>query len=228
MGDIIASGLRVSLTVGLAAIPLALLIGIVAGVLGALRPGSPLDLASLSVALMGVSLPSFVTGTLLLLLFAGVLGVLPAGGWPEGGWSDPIGLLPRLLLPALTLAVLPAAYIARLIRLGLADVMTSDFIRTARAKGLSRHQTLFRHALKVALLPVVSYLGPAAAGALTGSFVVEKVFALPGLGSHFVTAVLDKDQFLILGIVLTYSTLLVGLNLLVDVAYAFVDPRIEV
>lgn len=226
VGDIIASGLRVSLTVGLAAIPIALLIGTAAGVVGALRPGSPLDLASLAVALVGVSLPAFVTGTVLLLLFAGILGVLPAGGWPEGGWSDPLRLLPRLILPALTLAVLPAAYIARLVRLGLADVMSSDFIRTARAKGLSQRQALFRHALKVAYLPVVSYLGPATAGALTGSFVVEKVFALPGLGAHFVTAVLDKDQFLILGIVLTYSTILVVLNLLVDIAYAWFDPRI--
>ena len=162
-----------------------------------------------------------------MLLFAGVLRWLPVGGWPDDGWGDPLAALPRIVLPALTLAVLPAAYIARLLRLGLADVMAGDFIRTARAKGLSRRQALFRHALKVAYLPVVSYLGPATAGALTGSFVVEKVFALPGLGTHFVTAVLEKDQFLILGIVLTYSTILIVLNLVVDVAYAFFDPRIE-
>jgi oligopeptide transport system permease protein len=132
-----------------------------------------------------------------------------------------------VVLPAVTLAAAPAAYIARLTRLGLADVMASDFVRTARAKGAGHLRVLFRHALKVAFLPVLSFLGPAAAAAMTGSFVVEKVFDVPGLGEHFVDAVRNKDQFLILGVVLVYATMLVVFNLAVDLAYAFVDPRIE-
>lgn len=218
VSDIIRHALPVSAMIGLAALAAALILGMAAGVIGALRPGSVLDLSSLAMAVVGVSLPSFVTGSLLLVLFAGVLRWAPVGGW--GGPE-------HLILPALTLAAGPAAYIARLIRLGLADVMSSDFIRTARAKGLSQHQALFRHAMKVAFLPVLSFLGPAAAVTMTGSFVVEKVFSVPGLGKHFVNAVLNKDQFLILGVVLTYSAILVVFNLLVDLAYAWVDPRIE-
>lgn len=228
VSDIIANGLPVSATLGALALVIALVIGTLAGVAGALWPKSPLDLASLTAALLGISLPSFVTGSLLLV---GVV-VLQAwmgitrGDWlwiPAGGW----GSFKQLLLPALTLGLAPAAYIARLIRLGLADIMSSDFVRTARAKGLSRTGALFKHAMKVAYLPVLSFMGPAAAAAMTGSFVIEKVFALPGLGEHFVNAVINKDQFLILGIVLTYATLLVLFNLVVDVAYAWIDPRIE-
>lgn len=218
VADIIAKGLPVSATVGIAAVVMALFIGMAAGVLGALKPGSMLDSASLAVALVGVSLPTFVTGALLIMLFAGVLHWVDVGAW--GRWHD-------VLLPALTLSLAPAAYIARLIRLGLAEVMSSDFIRTARAKGLSQSQALRRHALKVAFLPVLSFLGPAAAATMTGSFVVEQLFNLPGIGRDFVTAVTGKDQFLILGVVLVYATILVTFNLIVDVAYAWVDPRIE-
>lgn len=216
--DIIASGLPVSATVGVAALIVALHLGVVAGVLGALRPGSVADLSSLAVALVGVSLPSFVTGSVLLVVFGALLRWSPIGGWGQPS---------HLVLPALTLGIMPAAYIARLVRLGLADVLSSDFIRTARAKGLSHGSALFRHALKVAFLPVLSFLGPAAAATMTGSFVVEKVFSVPGLGEHFVNAVLNKDQFLILGVVLTYSAILILFNLVVDVAYAWVDPRID-
>jgi oligopeptide transport system permease protein len=219
VADLIAEGLPVSVMVGALALVVALCLGTLAGVTGALRPGSWLDSGSLMVALLGVSLPSFVTGSVLLVVFAGLLGWLPVGGW--GDWR-------HLILPAVTLGIAPAAYIARLVRLGLADVMTSDFIRTARAKGLSHRRALFGHAMKVAYLPVLSFLGPAAAGAMTGSFVVEQVFNLPGLGEHFVAGVLNKDQFLILGVVLVYATMLVGFNLVVDVAYAWLDPRIEV
>lgn len=215
---IIAQGLPVSAALGLAALIVALLIGTVAGVAGALWPRSPLDLSSLTVALIGISLPNFVTGSILLFVFAGLLPWFPVGGW---------GSASQFVLPAVTLGLAPAAYIARLIRLGLADVMSSDYIRTARAKGLSRHTALFKHALKVAYLPVLSFMGPAAAATMTGSFVVEKVFTIPGLGDHFVNAVLNKDQYLILGVVLTYATMLVLFNLVVDVAYAWLDPRIE-
>jgi oligopeptide transport system permease protein len=218
VNDIIREGLPVSAGLGLIALVLALFIGVGAGVIGALRPGSALDLSSLVVALIGVSLPAFVTGSVLLVVFAGMLHWLPVMG------SD----TPKhFILPAITLAAAPAAYIARLIRLGLADVMSSDFVRTARAKGLSRSRALFKHALKVAFLPVLSFLGPAAAATMTGSFVVEQVFTIRGIGQHFVNAVLNKDQFLILGVVLVYSVMLVVFNLVVDVAYAWVDPRIE-
>ncbi|MEM9881856.1 MAG: ABC transporter permease [Planctomycetota bacterium] len=216
--QIIGEGLRVSVSLGLAALVVALVLGTVAGVVGALRPGSPLDSASLGVALLGISLPNFVTGTVLLVLFAGVL-----NWFPIGGWTSPAAVV----LPAVTLGLAPAAYIARLIRLGLADVMSADYLRTARAKGLSHSAALFKHALKVAYLPVLSFLGPAAASVMTGSFVVEKVFNLPGLGEYFVNSVLNKDQSLILGIVLVYATMLILFNLVVDVAYAWLDPRIE-
>ena len=219
VNQIIARGLPVSAQLGAAALLLAVVIGVGAGVVGALRPGSAWDGASLGLALVGVSLPAFVTGSVLLVVFAGLLRWFPVGGW---------GRPQDLVLPAVTLSLMPAAYIARLVRLGLADVMSSDFVRTARAKGLSEWRIVTRHALKVAFLPVLSFLGPAAAATLTGSFVVEQVFNIPGLGEHFVTAVLNKDQTLILGVVLVYSVLLVGFNLAVDVAYAWVDPRIEV
>lgn len=218
VNDIIFSGLPVSAILGVGALIVALHLGLIAGVVGALRPGSAWDMSSLTMALIGVSLPTFVTGAILLTVFAGLLQMFPVGGW---------GTASHMVLPAITLGAFPAAYIARLIRLGLADVMSSDFVRTAMAKGLSRDQALFKHALKVAFLPVLSFLGPAAAATMTGSFVVEQVFAIPGLGEHFVNAVLNKDQFLILGLVLVYSTLLVLFNLIVDVAYAWVDPRID-
>ena len=225
VGDIIRQALPISAQLGVAAMIVGIVLGTLAGVAGALRPGSPLDLSSLAIALIGVSLPNFVTGSVLLAVFAGMLKWFPVGGW--GGFTTG-QVLGHLVLPAITLGVWPAAYIARLVRLGLADVMSSDYIRTARAKGLSRSGALFKHALKVAYLPVLSFLGPASATVLTGSFVVEKVFNIPGLGEHFVQAVINKDQFLILGVVLTFSTILILFNLLVDVAYAWIDPRIEV
>ena len=219
VAEILGQGLPVSMSLGVAALAVAVFLGTFAGVAGALRPGSLLDGGSLALTLIGISLPSFVTGTVLLVVFAGLLRWLPLGQW-EGPQS--------MILPALTLGLAPAAYIARLIRLGLADIMASDYIRTARAKGASHRRAVFRHALKVACLPVLSFLGPAAAGVMTGSFVVEKVFNLPGVGKYFVESVLNKDQFLILGIVLVYATLLIVFNLIVDVAYAWLDPRIEV
>jgi len=236
VNEIIADGLPYSMMLGAAAIIIALVLGIGAGIIGALRPGSPLDMASLGIALVGISLPSFVIGSVLLVLFVGMWRIAPVGPWEWPGWEiwtalwwqDTAEMLRRMVLPAVTLGLAPAAYIARLIRLGLADVMNSDFIRTARAKGLAQHEALFQHALKVAFLPVLSFLGPAAAAAMTGSFVVERVFNIPGLGDHFVNAVLNKDQFLILGLVLTYSTLLILFNMFVDMAYAWIDPRIEV
>ena len=219
VNEILADGLPVSITLGLAAILLALLIGLTAGIIGGLRPNGPADLLAQLVALLGISVPTFVVGAGALMLFAARWRLVPIGGW---------GGVRYLLLPALVLSLPYAAYIARLVRYGMIEEMNSDYARTARAKGLSRTGVAVKHALKNAFLPVLSYLGPAAATAMTGSFVVEKVFAVPGIGQHFVDAVTGKDITLIMGVVLVYATMLVLFNLAVDVLYRFVDPRIEV
>jgi oligopeptide transport system permease protein len=219
VNEILAAGLPVSVTLGLTAILLACAIGITTGVIGAIRPGTWADFATLIVALVGISLPTFVIGTALLVVFAVNMRLFPVGGW---------GGLTHLVLPAITLALPFAAYIARLTRFGMADQLDADYVRTARAKGVKEWKVVLKHALKNAFLPVLSYLGPAAAIALTGSFVVEKVFAVPGIGTHFVDAVLSKDLTLIMGVVLTYATMLTVFNLIVDVLYRWVDPRIEI
>lgn len=218
VNQIIASSLPVSVALGLAAILIATVMGLAAGVIGALRPNSFADFATLALALIGISLPSFVIGTMVLIAFPVWLGVGRVGGW---------GTVGDLLLPAFTLSLPFAAYIARLTRMGMIETLSSDFIRTARAKGLSERAVVLRHALKNAFLPVLSFLGPAAAQAMTGSFVVEKVFNVPGVGQHFVNAVLNKDLFLIMGVVLIYASMLIALNLAVDVMYRWVDPRID-
>lgn len=219
VNEILAAQLPVSIVLGLTAIMLACFIGITAGVLGALRPGSWIDMTTLLIALIGISLPAFVTGTVLLVVLAVNMGFFPIGGW---------GSLSHIALPALALSLPFAAYIARLVRSGMLEELQSDYVRTARAKGLPERVVVLKHALKNAFLPVLSYLGPATAAAMTGSFVVEKVFAVPGVGTHFVDAVLGKDLTLITGVVLVYSTLLILLNLVVDVLYRWIDPRIQV
>jgi oligopeptide transport system permease protein len=218
VNEIVASALPVSVVLGFAAILIALGLGLLAGVVGAVKPNSFADLATLMVALIGISLPSFVSGMLLLIFFAVLWPLLPVGGW---------GTVPQMILPAVTLSLPFAAYIARLTRMGMIEALGADYIRTARAKGLAENTVLFKHALKNAFLPVLSYLGPATAFAMTGSFVVEKVFNVPGLGQHFVNAVLNKDLFLIMGVVLIFATMLVLFNLVVDVLYRWVDPRIS-
>lgn len=218
VNDIVAAALPVSVTLGAAAMLLAVVIGVTAGVVGAARPNSIADLATLAVALVGISLPSFVIGTVLLLVFGVWAAALPVGGW---------GKPANMILPAVTLSLPFAAYIARLTRMGMVEHLGSDFVRTARAKGVHELRVLLRHALKNAFLPVLSYLGPATALAMTGSFVVERVFNVPGLGQHFVNAVQNKDLFLIMGVVLVFATMLILFNLAVDVLYRWVDPRIE-
>lgn len=218
VNEILAAGLPVSITLGLTAILIACVTGIGAGVIGGARPGSLRDLATLIIALVGISLPTFVIGTALLVVFAVWLKALPVAGW--GSWR-------HLVLPAITLSAPFAAYIARLTRYGMIEQLQADYVRTARAKGVGEWAIILKHALKNALLPVLSYLGPATAMAMTGSFVVEKVFAVPGIGTHFVNGVLSKDLTLIMGVVLTYSALLIVLNLVVDVLYRWVDPRID-
>jgi len=218
VNEIVGSALPVSVTLGGAAIVIALVLGVGAGVIGAVRPNSLADLVSLAIAMIGISLPSFVIGTLLLLVFAVLIPLMPVGGW--GGPT-------RAILPSITLSLPFAAYIARLTRMGMIEALGTDYVRTARAKGASERAVLFKHALKNALLPVISFLGPAAALAMTGSFVVEEVFTVPGMGQHFVNAVQNKDLFLIMGVVLIFATMLIVFNLAVDILYRWVDPRIE-
>ena len=218
VNQIIASALPVSIALGLTSILIATVLGLAAGVIGALKPNSWADFATLALALIGISLPTFVIGAVLLIVFPVWLGVGRVGGW---------GTPADLLLPAFTLSLPFAAYIARLTRLGMIETLSADYIRTARAKGLSERTVVLKHALKNAFLPVMSYLGPAAAAAMTGSFVIEKVFNVPGIGQHFVNGVLNKDLFLIMGVVLVYATILIFLNLAVDVLYRWIDPRIE-
>jgi oligopeptide transport system permease protein len=168
-------------------------------------------------ALFAISLPPFVIGPLLVLLFAIYVPLLPVGGW---------GSFQSLILPSITLAAPYAAYIARLTRASMLEVLTQDYIRTARAKGLSENTVIYKHALRVAILPVVSFLGPLAANLLTGSIVVESIFSIPGAGGFFVNSVLNRDGFLLAGVVIVYCTLLVLFNLVVDVLYGFLDRRI--
>lgn len=218
VNEIVAGSLPVSITLGAAAIVIATFVGVIAGVVGAVRPNSLADLSTLAVALVGISLPNFVIGTVLLLVFGVWLKWLPIGGW---------GGIEKMIMPALTLSLPFAAYIARLTRMGMIEQLGSDYIRTARAKGATETTVVLKHALKNAFLPVLSFLGPASALAMTGSFVVERVFNVPGIGQHFVNAVQNKDLFLIMGVVLIFATMLVLLNLVVDVAYRWIDPRIE-
>lgn len=217
--EIMRAALPVSLQLGALALAAAVTLGVAVGLASAASPGGLLGYSSMLLVLIGVSLPTFVTGTLLLLLMGLWLGLAPLGGW---------GRPSQALLPALTLALPHAAYIARLLRSALLEALTEDYVRTARARGLSQARVLLTHALPNAILPVLSYLGPAAAAIFTGSFVVEKIFSIPGMGTHVVESINNRDQSLILATVLVYATLLAAFNLLVDLLYGLVDPRIRV
>ena len=216
--ELLAQSLPVSALLGGTAFVLAVSAGIWLGSIAAIRRGTLADTGSMFIALGLISVPTFVTGPVLVLLFALHFGWLPAGGW-----NSPASLL----LPALALAGPATASIARLTRTSLLETLGAPFLRTARAKGVSEGRVLYIHALKIALLPVVSYLGPLAANLLTGSIVVESIFNLPGTGSFFVNAILNRDVFLLGGVVLVYCVLLVGMNLLVYLSYSWLDPRIR-
>lgn len=215
---LIGPALPVSIALGLLALVFACAIGLTLGVRAGLRPNSAADYSSMALALLGISLPNFVIGALLIILFSLGLGWLPVAGW---------GSYQHLLMPAFTLALPYAAYIARLARGGTIEVMQQDFIRTARAKGLPHKIIVLKHALKGALLPVVSFLGPAAAGIMTGSFVVETLFGVPGMGQWFVKGAVNRDYSVVLGTAIVYTTLVTCFNLVVDLAYAWLDPRVR-
>ena len=218
VGDLVRQGLPVSLTLGGLALLVALPLGIATGACAALRPGGWADRALMLAATIATLLPSFVTGPLLVLVFALLLGWLPVSGW---GGGDPR----HLLLPVIALALPTAGAIARLARAGLATTLAQDHVLTARARGLSPTRILIRHALRPALVPVASYVGPAAAGLLTGAVVVETVFALPGLGRYFVQGALNRDYPLVLAVVILYAALILFFNLIADLLYGWLDPR---
>jgi oligopeptide transport system permease protein len=216
--DLIGSALPVSLTLGLLALFLALLVGIPAGFVAGIRQNSPWDYGTMALTLLGISLPTFVIGAVLIVLLVFKWEAFPIGGW---------GTLRQLALPAVTLAAPFASIISRLSRAGILEIVHEDYVRTAKAKGLPRGEIVLKHMVRGAILPVVSYLGPAAAGILTGSFVVEKLFRIPGMGMHFVNSAINLDYSLVLGVVIIYATLLVLFNLLVDIAYGLLDPRVR-
>lgn len=220
VSELIRSGFPLSLQLGAMAIMLALFVGVSAGTVAALRQDSLLDRVVMSFAMTGISIPVFVIAPVLVLLLAVKLHWLPAG------WSGSTGAA-KFVLPVFTLALPQIAYIARLTRASMIDVLGRDFIRTARAQGLSTSTLVRVHALKPAMLPVLSYMGPAIAAILTGSVVVEEVFGIPGLGQFFVRGALNRDYTLVLGIVIFYATLIVFLNLLVDILYGVIDPRVR-
>lgn len=275
VNQILANGIGPTVMLGAIATVLALAIGLVAGTIGAVKQNSVFDYGSMSVATFGMSVPNYVTGPILVLVFALTWKAVPVSGfdvsfalwpmfvvagmyvlWRGAEWAKSglgsvtfaresacfwllVLLLascaavttlvgsPKLILPSITLALPFASRIARLMRAGMLEVIGQDYVRTARAKGLSETTVVVRHALKGGILPVVSYLGPAIAGVLTGSLVVEKIFNIPGIGREFVEAALSRDYFLVLGIVVLDGALLVSFNLVVDVVYGFLDPRIR-
>lgn len=219
VNDLIAQGAPVSFTLGALAMLLALIPGVFIGALAAMRQNSRMDYLVMSLSMIGISIPTFVMAPLLILLLAVTLGWLPAGGWD--------GSVSRMILPVVTLALPMVAYIARITRGSMIEVLHSNFIRTARAKGLPEREVMMRHALKPALLPVISYLGPATAAVLTGSVVIEQIFTIPGIGSYFVQGALNRDYTLVLGVVIFYGMLIILLNFIVDLIYAWLDPRIR-
>jgi oligopeptide transport system permease protein len=218
VNEIIAEGFPVSLQLGLSALAFALLVGIPGGVVSAWKHGGVIDRITMSVILVGISVPTFVLGPLFVFVFALTLYWFPPALW--GSWE-------QMVLPAVTLGMPYSVYIARLTRAEMLEVLSQDYIRTARAKGASEFRVLWKHALNGAMLPVVSFLGPAVADITTGSIVVEKIFAIPGLGRYFVESAFSRDYTTVLGTVVFYATLLIIANLVVDIAYKFLDPRIE-
>jgi oligopeptide transport system permease protein len=218
--ELITAGFPVSLTLGACAIAVAVLFGVTAGSIAALRQNSAVDHGVMAVSMTGISIPNFVMAPLLVLVFAVYLRWLPAGGFGSGSVRN-------LILPVTALALPQIAYLARLTRGSMIEVLRSNFVRTARAQGLPTWAVVVKHALKPALLPVVSYLGPATAAVITGSVVVEQIFSIPGLGRYFIAGALNRDYTLVMGVVVFYGVLVIVFNFLVDVAYGWLDPKVR-
>jgi oligopeptide transport system permease protein len=219
VNELIARGFPVSLTVGGLAMVLAFIVGTLIGIAAALRQNTISDYSIMGVAMLGISIPNFVIAPLMILVLAVYTGWLPAGGWD---WS-----VQRMILPVVTLALPVIAYIARLTRGSMIEVLHSNYIRTARAKGLPGYLVIWRHALKPALLPVISFMGPATAGLITGSVVIERIYSIPGLGSYFVQGALNRDYTLVMGVVIFYGVIIILLNFFVDILYSWMNPRIR-
>ena len=220
VGELLAAGAPASFRLGLMALALAGTLGIALGVAAALNQNTALDYGLMTLAMVGIAIPNFVMAPLLTLVFGVYLGWFPVAGWGDGS-------LYYLFLPIVALALPQVARIARLTRGSMIEIMNANYVRTARAKGLAERVVVGRHALKGALLPVVSYLGPAAAGLMTGSVVVETIFSLPGIGRYFVEAALDRDYTMVMGVVIVYAVLIILLNLAVDMVYGLLDPKVR-
>ncbi|MEZ5946348.1 MAG: ABC transporter permease subunit [Hyphomonas sp.] len=225
VNDLIADGLPISLTIGSLAMLLGITLGTLLGVFAGLKQNSSADYGVMGIAMFGISIPTFVTGPVLILIFSLGLGIFAVGGL---GTYPNIGMnLHNMTLPVITLALPQIAIISRLMRASIIETMRSNHIRTARSKGLSERQVIARHALPAALLPLISYAGPAMARVMTGSVVIEKVFGLPGLGSYFVNGALNRDYTLVMGAIIVYAGLIVILNLVADILYAVLDPKVK-
>ena len=222
VNELIGSSMPNSIVLGISALTIALVLGVVFGLLSAVRQNSWVDYSTMSLASVGLSVPLFVVGPVAVLIFALKLKWLPTSGWITGRNG-----LKTLIMPACTLALPYFSSISRLTRASVLEVLRSDYVRTARSKGLKESVVLFKHVLKGSLLPIVSYLGPAFAGIVTGSVVIEQVFLVPGIGQFFVKSALNRDYTLILGTVIVYSAILVVMNLIVDIVYGLLDPRIS-
>lgn len=221
VNDLLGTTFPVSLTLGVMALAVATFLGVLVGIISALKQNKWQDYAAMSVAVLGISIPLFVVGPVLMLVFALILDWLPTSGWigSRAGWAT-------VVMPVMTLMLPPFAYIARMSRGSIIEVIRSDYVRTARAKGLKENVVITKHVLKGALLPVVTYLGPAFAGIVTGSVVVERIFDIPGIGKIFVQSAFNRDYTVIMGDVIVYSLILISANFIVDVLYGILDPRI--
>lgn len=219
VSEIVIQSLPVSAFIGFLALTLAVFVGVPLGTIAAARRNTGLDYAAMSFAVLGICLPTFVIAPLLVMLFAFALHLLPSGGW---------GTVSGLILPSVALAFPFTAYISRLTRAGLLEELDKDYVRTARAKGLRERDVVIEHALRNGILPVVTYLGPAAADVLTGSFVIESLFTIPGIGSHFVNSALNQDIFLMMGCTIVFSAVVILFNMLVDISYTVLNPRMRV
>lgn len=229
--EMIMEGLPVSVTLGVSAMLIALLIGSLIGIFAALNQNRTGDYASMGFAMVGISIPNFVVGPVLALVLGVYLGWLPVGGLSDiittDGEFKRVMTVQNMFLPIITLAFPYIAIISRLMRASMIETLRSNHIRTARAKGLNERQVLMRHALPQAILPLVSFIGPATAGVVTGSLVIEQIFTLPGIGSYFVKGAIDRDYTLVMGVVILFASLIILLNLLADILYAVLDPKVR-